>query len=488
MGNEGGERLLFIVFGGTGDLMQRKLLPALYRIMTKGPMAGRGHLLAAARNPAYDDQKYRALAREELQAQGVGKDDPDLEPFLAGVSYQSLGKEAPEDWRRLADRVRELERQHQLPGNRVFDIAIPPKAFPTAIRGLGEAGLHQSAGWTRLVVEKPFGSDLASSRELDALIHSYFAESQVYRIDHYLGKETVQNLLAFRFVNAIFESLWNRDRISQVQITVAEPSGVGGRGSFFEQVGTLRDMVQNHLTQLLALTAMEIPVALDAASIREEKVKVLRAVAPLSPQEVVFGQYGPGEAGGESVPGYHEEEGVPDDSRTETFVAARVRLNNWRWFGVPFYLRTGKRLPKRVSQIVVDFNCPALQCLPPFVCSARCNQLVITIEPDEGFDLRFQVKAPGPEFRLEAQRLEFRYAQAFGKPLREAYETLLLEVMQGDQTFFVHSDEVEASWRIYDPLLTEQVPVHSYPAGSWGPREADQLVEGGHWYDGTVST
>ena len=476
------DQLLFVVMGGTGDLMERKLLPALYRIIAKGPMAGRCRLLAAARNPNFNDDSYRAWAREQLSA-GVAVDDPALDGFLPNVHYQSLGKETPEDWARLADRIRDLEAQFGLPGNRVFDIAIPPAAFPGAIRGLGEAGLNKAPGWTRVVVEKPFGSDLASARELDALLHGYLDESQIYRIDHYLGKETVQNLLAFRFVNPIFESLWNRDRISRVQITVAESVGVDARGGFFDQVGTLRDMVQNHLTQLLALTAMEIPVALDANAIRDEKVKVLRAVLPLAPEDVVYGQYAAGEVGGAAVPGYREESGLPPDSDTETFVALRLGIHNWRWWGVPFYLRTGKRLPRRMSQIVVDFECPALQCLPPFLCTTLCNQLVITIEPDEGFDIRFQVKAPGEEFRLEPQQLRFRYAEAFGTGLREAYETLLLDVMQGNQAFFVRSDEVQASWAIYDAVLKEKVPVHSYPAGSWGPREAEEFLDGGVWYD-----
>ena len=474
------ERQLYLVIGGTGDLMRRKLLPALFRLLAKGPGRDRVGVLAAERNPSLNDESYRAWAREVLVAAGIAPDDSDLAWCDTFLHYQSLGKETPEDFARLAQRVTDLERQHALPGNRVFNVAVPPLALPTVVNGLAAAGLHRGPGWARIVVEKPFGSDLESARALNDLLHQHFDEAQIYRIDHYLGKETVQNLLIFRFVNAIFESLWNRDRISSVQITVAEKVGMEARGSFFDQVGTLRDMVQNHLTQLLALTAMEMPVALDRNNIRDEKVKALRAVDEITPADVIFGQYAAGEIDGQPVRGYREEAEAPE-SETETFVALRLHLNNWRWWGVPFYLCTGKRLPQRVTQIVVTFRCPVLQCLPPFMCSLQCNQLVIAIEPREGFDLCFQVKVPGQDMRMERQRLSFRYADTFG-PLRDAYETLLVDVMQGDPTFFVRADEVDASWRIYDQLLQHRPPVHRYPAGAWGPSEMAGLMEGEDWH------
>jgi len=474
------DRQLYVVIGGTGDLMRRKLLPALYHLIAKGPRRDRVSVVAAARNPTLNDVTYRAWAREALVAGGVPASELDVAWCDTCLHYQSLGRETPEDFARLAARLHALEQEHDFPGNRVLNLAVPPAALPGVVQGLAEAGLNRSPGWTRIVVEKPFGSDLESARALNLLLHQYFEESQVYRIDHYLGKETVQNLLVFRFVNAIFESLWKRDRIRSVQITVAEQTGIGGRGSFFDQVGTLRDMVQNHLTQLLALTAMEMPVALDQESIRDEKVKALRAVAEIGPDDAVFGQYAAGEVEGRAAPGYQEEAEVPG-SQTETFVALRLRLNNWRWYGVPFYLRTGKRLPQRVTEIVVTFRCPARECLPPFQCPAECNRLVITLEPREGFALYFQVKAPGEMLRAEPQRLRFRYADAFG-PLREAYETLLEDVMEGDQTFFVRADEIEASWRLYDGLLKHRPPVRPYPAGTWGPPEADRLLADEDWY------
>jgi glucose-6-phosphate 1-dehydrogenase len=474
------ERLLYIVVGGTGDLMRRKLLPALHRLLSSEPWRGHVHVLGVARNPNYDDDSYRQWAKEQLEE--VGARDGDRGWIDRALHYQSLGKETPEDYRRLAERIVTIEKQNNLPGNRVLNVAIPPAAFLDTVAGLGDANLNRSPGWTRLVVEKPFGTDLASAQEWNALVHRYFDEPQIYRIDHYLGKETVQNLLVFRFSNAIFESLWNRDRIDNIQITVAESIGVDQRGSFFDQTGTLRDMVQNHLTQLLSVTAMELPVAMAREAVRDEKVKVLHAVAPATPGDSVFGQYAAGEVGGEPVPSYPEEAQVPADSQTETFVALALRVNNWRWQGVPFYLRTGKRLPMRTTQIVVSFTCPVLQCFAPFECEVHCNRLAITIEPDEGFDLCFGVKRPGEPFRTEPEQLRFRYHEAFGQRLREAYETLLNDVMKGDSTFFVRADEVEASWRIYDSLLRNRPPLRRYPAGSWGPPEVTELIRTDQWY------
>jgi glucose-6-phosphate 1-dehydrogenase len=473
---------LFVVLGGTGDLMRHKLLPALYRLIVEGPLRGRCHLLAVARSAKFTDDTYRVWARASLGEVGLTVPDSERDWWERCLHYHSLGAGAEADYVALARRAEAVERAAGLPGNRIFDLALPPAAFPAAVTGLGRAGLNRGPGWTRLVVEKPFGSDLSSARDLNALIHAHFEEQQVYRIDHYLGKDTVQNLLSFRFANAIFESLWNRDRVADVQITVAEEVGAEGRGAFYDQVGAVRDMLQNHLTQLLCITAMELPPALEADLVRDEKAKVLRSIPPLRPGDVVFGQYARGSIAGRQVPAYREEEGVSAQSRTETFVAVRLRIENWRWQGVPFLLRTGKRLPARATQIVVTFRGPILNCFEPFTCDIESNRMVITLQPDEGFDLQFNVKVPGLPFRLQQRDLRFRYGEVYGR-LPDAYETLLLDLVRGQQTFFVRADEVELAWRMYTPLLQQLPPLHFYPAGTWGPDAAGQLIDGGRWYD-----
>ncbi len=471
---------LFVIIGGTGDLAQRKLLPALYHLSVGGYLGDRCRILAAARHAQLDDQGYRIWAKRALAEAGLGVGEGPSAWCNDRLHYIRLGD--PENYGALATRINELEREYGLPGNRIFNLAIPPKAFPDAIEGLASSGLNRGPGWTKIVVEKPFGNDLKSALELNDLIHAHFDESQVYRIDHYLGKETVQNLLSFRFSNAIFEWLWNRDRVESVQITVAEEVGLEGRGGFYNAVGALRDMVQNHLTQLLCITAMELPPALEASFVRDEKVKVLRSIPPLRAENVVFGQYTSGAVNGAKVPGYLEEEGIPPDSLTETYLAVKLEIENWRWQGVPFYLRTGKRLPSRATYIVVNFRCPVLACMEPFTCDIKCNQMVIMLQPDEGFDLFFNVKPPRPPFRLERERLRFRYQEAFGE-LPDAYETLLLDVMKGEQTFFVRADEVELAWRIFDPLLKAPPTPQPYPAGTWGPTSTKALLAEGEWYD-----
>ena len=476
MANHRVDSHLFVVFGATSDLMRRKLLPALYHFSEHyGPK--KRPLLVGLSRQDLDDKAFRALAREALAAAGLpetGHADAWCDECLF---FQSIGGETREDYRALADRLKALEKAHQFPGNRVFYLALPPEAFEPAITGLGQAKLNRSPGWTRLVVEKPFGRDPKSALSLNQLLHRYFDESQIYRIDHYLGKETVQNLLIFRFANNIFEPLWHRDLVQSVQITVAEAGGVGHRGAYYEEAGALRDMVQNHLTQLLTLISMEIPVTFEPEAIRAEKVKVLRAITPVRPEDVVYGQYTRGTVAGQMVPGYRELPGVSPDSATATFVALKLAIENWRWHGVPFYLVTGKGMPSQFTQIAVTFRCPPVSLFQPLKPTCNPNVLVLTLQPDEGFDLHFQVKAPGEPLELKTQRLSYRYREAFG-PLPEAYETLLTDVMAGDPTLFVRADEAEAAWRIYAPLLGEpHLPPLFYSAGTFGPPAAARFME-----------
>jgi glucose-6-phosphate 1-dehydrogenase len=471
----GVEPHIFVVFGGTGDLAHRKILPALFQLHAHGITDDRSLVLGVGRDADVDDAKFRSFVNTAITPDMGSAADATTWADKT-VFYQSTGSGEPSDFQSLKERIETLEREHGLTGNRVFYLSLPPQAFPPTIAALGAVGLNKSAGWTRLVIEKPFGRDLASAQALNGLVHQFFDESQVYRIDHYLGKETVQNLMVFRFANAMFESLWNRDHIESIEITVAEELGVENRAGYYEQAGALRDMVQSHLTQLLALVAMEVPTAFEAGAIREEKIKALRSIAPILSHDAAFGQYAAGVVNGKPVPGYREEPGVAPDSKTETYVALRLSVDNWRWQGVPFYLRTGKRMARRLTEIRVRFRqAPVWMFRSIPGTSPQANTLVITVQPNEGFRLFFDVKAPGEPFRLERLTLHFNYEEEF-KFLPEAYQTLLLDVMRGDQTLFVHGDEVETSWRMYAPLLNRAERPFPYPAGTWGPPEAASVV------------
>lgn len=473
---------IFIIFGATGDLMQRKLMPALYDLLLQDYAEGRYVILGVSRSQLTDDA-FRDLSRKALVESGLSKDEANRW-CAKHLYFQSLGGQTEADFQRLAERVAALEQQYDLPGNRAFYLALPPGAFEDTINKLGGVGLNRSeTGWTRLVVEKPFGHDLESARKLNALVHEHFNEDQIYRIDHYLGKETVQNLMVFRFGNAIFESLWNRNHIERVDIIVGEDLGVGERAGYYDKSGALRDMVQNHLTQLLTLVAMEVPAVAEADAIRHEKIKVLQCIQPLTPRDVVLGQYTRGKLNGEAVPGYREEPDVPADSTTETYVALRLFINNWRWQGVPFVLQTGKRLPARLTRIAVTFRRPPIALFQSNAKSnLSANVLHITLQPDEGFSLGFEVKKPGEGFNVVTQHLRFKYEQAFG-PLPEAYRTLLEDVVRGDQTLFVHASEVEEAWSLFMPILDQKLPVHFYSAGTWSPPEADRLIRNASLHD-----
>jgi glucose-6-phosphate 1-dehydrogenase len=457
--NHDHERCLFVVLGATGDLNKRKLLPALSRLAERGVLAG-SHILGVARSTEMTEDSFRQLARGIVGEKIVEWCD-------SCVHYRSLSDD-------LAAEIKSLEKGNSLPGNRIFYLALPPDSFVSTIEAIGRAGLHKSSGWTRIVIEKPFGRDLASAKELNRLLHSYFDESQIYRIDHYLGKETVQNLLVFRFANPIFERLWDRDHIDNVQITVAETLGVEARAGYYDETGALRDMVQNHLTQVLSLIAMGVPSKLNAEAVRDEKAKVLRSIGPIRSGDVVFGQYD----------GYREEPGVARDSRTETMVAVKLEIANWRWNHIPFYMRTGKRLPRHASEIVITFRRPPVSVFEPFGtgCEIEHNVLVITIQPDESFHLKFQVKTPGQPVMLASRELVFRYDDVF-KSIPDGYETLLQDLLEGDQSLFVRADWIESSWQLYDAVLKAPPEVLPYSSGSWGPSACEELLrrDGRSW-------
>jgi glucose-6-phosphate 1-dehydrogenase len=481
---------VLVVFGASGDLTSRKLMPAVERLALRRLLPAGFSVVGVARTEM-DDDDFRERMRTTVEEFGGGGDEAKhvWDAFSnGGFRYVAGDYGDPDTFARLRKALDELDRERGTSGNRLYYLATPPTTFPIIARALGDAGLsrpERHGAFVRMVIEKPFGRDAESASDLDAVIHTAFDESQVYRIDHYLGKETVQNVLALRFANAIFEPVWNRRYVDHVQITVAEALGVGHRGSFYESAGALRDIVQNHVMQVLALTLMEPPATFDPNAIRDEKVKALRAVDLFTPEdvttEVVRGQYTSGWVQGTQVPGYRDEEGVHPHSLRETFVAMKVQVDNWRWAGVPVYVRTGKRLPKRVTEVAMQFKAvPHLPFATNQAEGLEANSLVLRIQPDEGITLRFGAKVPGQAFRVRSVSMDFFYGAAFLEAAPEAYERLLLDALLGDPTLFIRSDEVAQAWRICDPLLQAweeyDVPLARYEAGTWGPLEADALL------------
>ncbi len=458
-----------IIFGAHGDLSRRKLLPALYNLAAAKLLPERGKIIGAARS-GLTPQAFRELAHDAIEEHSrTGFDEDVWAGFEPRLSFVQLGN----------DGYASLRNDSQ-ESQRLVYLAIPPTAVPDTIYKLQEAGLVEG---TRLVIEKPFGHDLASAKELASVIHTSVDESQVFRIDHYLGKETVQNILVFRFGNPLFERVWNRDAIDHVQITVAESLGVEGRGSFYDQTGALRDIVQNHMLQMLSLLTIEPPATMSAEAIHNEKDKVFRAMRPLDPARTVRAQYSAGNSGGEPAPAYRQEDGIAADSQTETFFAAQVAIDSWRWAGVPFFLRTGKRLPRRATEVVTVFNqAPLLLFAEAGLAELRPNQLILRIQPDEGITLTFIAKQPGSEMRVQQVDMDFDYDESFMTEPAEAYERLLHDAMDGDQTLFAREDSVERAWSVVQPALDNPTPLRTYAAGSWGPAEAEELIAPRSWH------
>jgi len=474
------------IFGASGDLTQRKLFPALYALAFRNLLPEQFAVVGVARTPM-STEEFRERMREGVQEHGRDEFRSDVwEELAAGTRYVCADLVDEQEDREVIECLNELDEARGTAGNRVYYLAVPPSAIEPIVLQLGPK--RASGGWTRLIVEKPFGHDLDSARRLNEVIRSYFEESEIFRIDHYLGKETVQNMLVLRFANGIFEPIWNRQFVDHVQITVAESLGIEDRAGFYEQAGAIRDIVQNHLLQLVALTAMEPPIDFSAESVRNEKVKVLRATHTPGPKHVVRGQYGPGHVEGEEVGGYREEQGVEPDSATETYVAAKLFVDNWRWADTPFYLRTGKRLPRRETTIAIQFKRAPH---PPFEVDSeeglRPNVLLIHIQPDEGVSLAVGAKVPGQGLTIRTVHMDFLYGGSFRVGLPEAYERLILDCLLGDATLFTRADEVEEQWALVDAMVApwkrDRPHFPNYAAGTWGPPAADELLhrDGRSW-------
>ena len=474
------EPCVLVIFGASGDLAQRKLMPAIYALAVRRLLPEHFAIVGAARGED-TDESFREKMKEAVQHHARDEfRDAVWDELAAGMRYATIGEG---DFAGLFD---EVDKNHGTGGNRLFYFAVPPAAIAGLVENV--EGWRSEQGWTRLIIEKPFGRDLQSARELNTLISEHFSEHEVFRIDHYLGKETVQNLMALRFANGIFEPIWNRQFVDHVQITVAESIGIEGRASFYEQAGAVRDVFQNHLLQLLAITAMEPPSDFTADSVRNEKVKVLHSLHTPGPKSVVRGQYGRGFVEAVEVPGYREEEGVAHDSITETYVAAKLYVDNWRWADTPFYVRMGKRLPRRETTIAIQFKRAPH---PPFeevaVEALRPNVLLIHVQPDEGLSLAIGAKMPGQGMSIQTVHMDFLYGSAFRDGLPEAYERLILDAMLGDATLFTRSDEIEEQWALVDAIVAawqrDRPAFPNYSAGTWGPPSADELLhrDGRSW-------
>ena len=478
-----------VIFGASGDLTARKLMPALYNLALDGRLPPKLAVVGYARTKR-STESFREEARKNVEKHSRRPIDSEVwESFASGLFYSHGGYDDPEGHDRLNETLREVEAERGTSGNRLYYLAVPPTTFVGIIEQLGRTRSQGAAGegWSRVIIEKPFGVDLTSARELNRAVHSVFDEDDVYRIDHYLGKETVQNIMVFRFANGIMEPIWNRRYVDHVQITVSESLGVGHRGNYYDGSGALLDMIQNHIMQLLSLIAMEPPLAIDGRSVRDEKVKVLNAIRLLDDAGVALetarGQYGPGLVAGEEAPAYREEDGVPDDSQTETFAALRLFVDSWRWAGVPFYLRSGKRLPKRSTEIAITFKAAPQLLFHDFIDEPHLepNVLSIRIQPNEGISLKFLTKVPGSP-RLRPAAMDFLYGASFVSQSPSAYETLILDALQGDATLFTRSDEVEAAWTIMERILSgwhamPPLEFPNYEAGTWGPAAADELIQ-----------
>jgi glucose-6-phosphate 1-dehydrogenase len=482
-----------VIFGATGDLARRKLLPALYNLAHEGALPERFHLVGVSRkekeNEDYREECEQAIRRFSRRT----PDEAVLTSLLDSVKYVPGTFDEESVYSELGKVLEEFEQEAGEPLNRAFYLSTAPNFFPMIVEQLGRSKLAQhDDAEVRLIIEKPFGTTLEEARELNREVLSIFEESQVYRIDHYLGKETVQNMMAFRFANGMFEPLWNRNYIDSIQITASEDLGIGTRAGYYDEAGALRDLIQNHMLQLLCHVAMEPPVSFTAEEVRNEKVKVLKAIPEPTPEQIpemaLRAQYSAGHAGGEAVPGYHQEDDVPQDSTTETYAAMRLEVDNWRWAGVPFYLRTGKRLARKVTEIAVTLKpVPHLAFSQDGSLGVQPNQLVLTLQPNEGVSLSLGAKIPGTRMIIRPVNMEFLYGTAFLSQSPEAYERLITDAMRGDATLFTRNDEVEAQWRICDPIVSAWAqkpgpPVASYEAGSQGPQEVDGLLrEGDRW-------